>query len=131
MGRARPCPDHGRFVMHRTVFLILGALQFAVAVVLGVLGYLLPGPEAAYQGAKRVDALLGRAAERVLSLEKELQEVRSPEYRRLLREIQMQLPALKSRLNPATVNFDAVRAAGQSLEHLARLLDHAARAVEP
>jgi len=110
-------------MLRRTIFTIVGLLEIAIAVVLGVLGGQLPHRdeiERGFQGAERVTEHSGA---QVRILRRQVSDLRRPELQQLATRIQKQTRSVASTLHKQHVNFDAVVTMRDALAEVADGLD--------
>src|SRR5437899_2244179 len=78
--------------MRRTVFVVLGVFELALAGVLVGIGLLLPGPDAVRAGFARAERVTASSQKQVALLRTELAAMRGPRVQRLIREVEPRLP---------------------------------------
>ena len=89
--------------MRRTVFLVLGVFELAIAAVLLAIGVLLPGPLGVRASFARAERLTGNGQKQLTMLSSELAELRSPRVRQLALKVE---PRLKRTLGSLAEGMD-------------------------
>jgi DNA repair ATPase RecN len=118
----------------RAAFLrALGALEAALAVVLSLLAWQLPGPAEVRDGVGRAERISRHSAGQVLRLRGQVAALRErqPQVHELAVRLQGQLREATDQLRGQHVDFAAVRSAGDALGDIARGLDGMGDALDP
>jgi uncharacterized phage infection (PIP) family protein YhgE len=116
--------------MRRAIFLALGVLELAAAVLLVVMGFVLPGPRAVRENFNRVAQVTESSRQQVESVHNEMGTIRDERLQKFLAELQPHLPRLKERLE-GDVNLEGVRQVNASLGNLATAMEEWANALDP
>jgi chromosome segregation ATPase len=117
--------------MRRTVFLLLGVLEFIVAGVLIILGYQLPSAAdvgRSFQGAERVTA---HAGNQVRILRRQVDGLRRLELQELAERLQSQTRTVTGTLRTQSIDFDTVRTMRDALGDVAKGLTSLADTLNP
>jgi hypothetical protein len=111
--------------MRRVVFLCLGLLEFLVALVLLYFAYELPGPAEVHDGVGRVERMGRQTSAQVQRLRKQVSTLRErrPQVHELAVRLQQQLRTVSDNVKNQPINYDSVRAVGDSLGDAAGGLD--------
>jgi hypothetical protein len=116
--------------MRRTVFLILGVLELAVAGVLACLGGQLPGTaevENTFDSAERVTR---RAGSQVRLSRQQIHDLRQPEIQQLADGLQAHTTTVTTNLRAQAIDYDTVRTLRDSMGQVATGLDGLADTVD-
>src|SRR5689334_3118796 len=94
--------------MRRTVFLIMGVAELAVAVLLGCLGYQMPGTGDVDHSFASAGRVTDRAGSQVRLLQQQVQTLRRMELQQLAARLQRQTKAVTTTLRAQPVDFDTI-----------------------
>ena len=117
--------------MRRTVFVILGVLEFAVAAVLVAFGCQLPGSADVRQTFDRVQRVTDGTNRQVCALRGQVHELRRPRLRELAVNLEKHTQTVTKNLRSHTANFQAVRDVGDALGEVSKGLDGLAQTLDP
>lgn len=117
--------------MRRIVFLVLGVLECAVAVVLASLGWQLPSDDEISRGFTSADRVTSNAGDQVQILRRQVQDLRRSELTRLAERLQSQTVTVTAALRNEQVDFETVKAMRDALAEIGESLDGLARSLEP
>jgi hypothetical protein len=109
--------------MRRVVFLIIGLLELAIAGVLVVFGWQLPGQADVDSTFDRAEHVTERTSKQVKFFRRQVHDLRRPEMLDLGRQLQAQTTTVTATLKSQSVDFDRLRTVGDALGDVARGLD--------
>jgi uncharacterized phage infection (PIP) family protein YhgE len=116
--------------MRRTVFLILGALELAVAGVLASLGGQLPGTGEVEQSFDSAERVTRRASSQVRLSRQQIHDLRQPEIQQLADGLQTSTATVTSNLRSRSVDYETIRALRDSMGQVSAGLDGLAESVD-
>jgi chromosome segregation ATPase len=116
--------------MRRTVFLILGALELTVAVVLASLGGQLPSTGEVEQSFDSAERVTRRAGGQVRLSRQQIHDLRQPEIQQLADGLQTHTATVTATLRAQSVDYETVRALRDSMEQVSAGLDGLAETVD-
>src|SRR5262245_59615524 len=94
--------------MRRTLFLVLGILEFTVAIVVAYLGYRLPAGDEISQSFARAERVTHRAGKQVDLLTKQVSGLKQVQLTEVSQRLQAQTRAVSNVLRVQAVDFDTV-----------------------
>ena len=106
--------------MRRTLFLVLGGLELAVAGVLGYLGSQLPTGQEISESFSRAERVTSRAGSQVGLLRKQVKGLKQVQLREVSERLAAQTRTVTKTLRVQAVDFDTVRTIRDSLERRSR-----------
>jgi methyl-accepting chemotaxis protein len=116
--------------MHRILFTAFGLLEFAVALVLAVLGRQLPDAADVAHSFENAERVTYRAGNQVRLFRQQVSTLRRPELQRLADRLQEQTRSVVALMKSRSIDYDTVRVmrdalgdVAQGLESLAETLD--------
>src|SRR5262249_22225676 len=109
--------------MRRAVFLTLGLLELAVAVVLVVFSCQLPTSEDVHQGFGHMGKVTDRPSHQVKLLRDQVHELRNPEVEELAVRLRGEVHKVTGALRTQNLDFDSVKAMSDALGDVANGLD--------
>lgn len=116
--------------MRRVVFLCMGILECAVAVVLISLGYHIPSPDEVAHGFGSADRVTRRAADQVEILRKQIEELRRPEFMQLAERLESQTKIVAGNIESRPIDFQLVETMRDALAEIATTLETIATRAE-
>jgi hypothetical protein len=117
--------------MRRTIFMTLGILELAIAVVLLGLGSQLPSNGEVKRGFDQAERVTQHAGNQVHLLRRQVHELRRPELQQLATRLQVQTRTVTSTLRSQQVDFDTVRTIRDALGDVGNGLDGLANTLDP
>jgi hypothetical protein len=117
--------------MRRVVFLVLGFLECAVAVVLASFGWQLPSDREIQRGFHSADRVTNNAGDQVRIVRRQVQDVRRSELSELAKHLQTQTVSVTSALKNEQVDFETVQSMRDALGEIGDSLDGLAKSLEP
>jgi ABC-type transporter Mla subunit MlaD len=117
--------------MRRALFLILGLLEFAVAVVLVTFGWQLPGTDDIRHGFGSVEHATARTGDQVHLLRDQVHDLRRPELDETAARLQTQMHKVTGVLRSQTLDFETVSTMSESLGDVADGLNGLASTLDP
>jgi hypothetical protein len=116
--------------VRRTVFLVLGVLEFAVAAVLVSLGWQLPATAEVQQGFEHAGQVTRRAGEQVRMSRQQVHDLRRPEVQQLAERLRSHTQVVTRDLRARSIDYDKVEGMRDALGKAADGLDGAAKGVD-
>jgi ABC-type transporter Mla subunit MlaD len=117
--------------MRRAVFLTLGLLEVAVAVVLVVFSCQLPTSSEVRDGFGRMGKVTDRTSHQVKLLRDQVHELRNPEVDELAVRLRGEVHKVTTALRSQNLDFDTVRTMSDALGDVANGLDGLATTLDP
>lgn len=117
--------------MRRILFLVLGLLEVAVAVVLVSLGFQLPADDEIDRGFQSAGRVTDHAHIQIDILRRQVQDLRRPELQQLAWRVQQQTKLVTTSLRSQQVDFETVRTMRDALGEVANGLDSLALTLDP
>ena len=117
--------------MRRTIFLLLGALEFAAAGLLVVLGAELPSRSDVNQTFEHAGRVTDRAGIQVRLLHRQVGDLRRPELQQLAARLQQETKAVTKTLKSRSVDYESVKTLRDALGDVATGLDGLAETLDP
>lgn len=117
--------------MRRIVFFGMGILECVVAAVLVAFGFQIPAADDVAHGFHSAERVTRRAADQVLILRRQVEELRRPELMQLAERLQSQTRTVAGTIKNKQINFDTVEAMRDALGEIADTLDSLTRNVAP
>ncbi len=116
--------------MRRTLFLVLGILEFAIAAVLVSLGWQLPRTAEVEESFDRADQVTRRAGDQVRLSRQQLHALRRPQVQQLADRLRKQTHVVTRDLRARAIDYEKVAAMRDALGKAADGLDRSAKGVE-
>ncbi len=113
--------------MRRIVFLGMGAVECAVAAVLLILGFQIPGGDEVSHGFQSAERVTQRGTDQVQIFRRQIEELRRPELMQLAERLQSQTRTVANNVKHQSIDFNTIQAMRDALAEIATTLDGLAR----
>lgn len=117
--------------MRNIVFLVLGILEFAVAMALTAFSWHMPSTAEVNDGFGKAERVTRQTSTQVRLVRRQIQDLRRPELRETATRLQKETRAVAGTLRNQTIDFETVAATRDALGDVASGLDSLARTLDP